>query len=129
MEALKQAINILEKETYEYSVPTGTIVPTLFDKKTNRLRNVLSVKHAAVLAGLGYIGKNSLLITQEYGNIVWLSAVLTDIELELDEIKNGKCPENCNICVKNCPASAIKANSLEIDQKACFEYAYYVDDG
>jgi epoxyqueuosine reductase QueG len=45
------------------AVPTGTIGPTLYDKITNRYRNIVSVKHAAVLAGLGYIGKNSLLIT------------------------------------------------------------------
>jgi len=111
------------------SVPTGTIEPTLYDKRTNRSRNVVSVKHAAVLAGLGYIGKNSLLITPEYGNMVWLSAVLANIELEPDEIKNGKCPENCNICIKNCPVSAIKKDSLEMDQKACYEYAYHVDEG
>ena len=99
------------------------------DKKTNRFRTVVSVKHAAVLAGLGYIGKNSLLITPEYGNMIWLSAVLVDIELEPDEIINGKCPENCTICIENCPVNAIKRDSLEMDQKACFEYAFHVDEG
>ena len=111
------------------AVPIGTIGPTLFDKKTGRFRNIVSIKHAAVLAGLGYIGKNSLLITPEYGNMIWLSAVLIDIELEPDKMINEKCPENCNLCIENCPVNAIKRGNLEIDQEACFEYAFHINEG
>jgi len=111
------------------AVPTGTIGPTLLDKKTGRVRNIISVKHAAALAGLGYIGKNSLLINPEYGNMVWLSAVLADMELEPDKIINEKCPESCNICIENCPVNAIKKDSPEIDQAACYKYAFKVNEG
>ena len=111
------------------AVPTGAISPTLHDKKTNRFRNVVSVKHAAVLAGLGYIGKNTLLITPEYGNMVWLSAVLLNIELEPDSIINEKCPESCNLCIDNCPVNAIKKDTPEMDQLACFEYAFQTNAG
>ncbi len=61
------------------AVPTGTISHTLFDAKTGRWRNIVSAKHCAVAAGLGRIGKNTLVVTPEYGNMVWLNAVLTDV--------------------------------------------------
>jgi len=120
--------NIMENKNF-IAIPTGTIGPTLYDKKTGRYRNIISVKHAAVLAGLGYIGKNSLLVTPEYGNMVWLSAVLMNIELEPDKIINGKCPENCNLCIENCPVNAIKKDSLEMDQSVCFNYAFHINEG
>ena len=111
------------------AVPTGTISPVLQDKNTGRFRSAVSVKHSAVLAGLGYIGKNSLLITPEYGNMVWLSSVLLNIELEPDQIINDKCPDNCSICIDNCPVNAIKNDSTEIDQGKCFGHAFHVNEG
>jgi len=47
----------------------------------------ISLKHAAELAGLGVIGKNYLLTNPNYGNLLWLSAVLTDAELIPDKKK------------------------------------------
>ena len=111
------------------TVPVGTISPTLYDKKTGRFRNAVSVKHAAVLAGLGYIGKNTLLINPEFGNMIWLSAVLTDAELEPDKIIKESCPESCSLCIDNCPVNAIKKDSPEMDQNACFEYAFHTNEG
>lgn len=57
------------------AVPTGTIGPTEFDIKTGRYRNVVSAKHCAVAAGLGCIGKNTLLVTLQYGT--WFGSVLS----------------------------------------------------
>jgi len=111
------------------AIPAGTIGPTVYDKKTNRLRSIVSVKHAAVLAGLGYIGKNTLVITPEYGNMVWLSAVLVNIELEPDEIINKNCPEECFLCVKSCPVNALKEDTLEMDQGKCWDYAFHTNEG
>jgi epoxyqueuosine reductase QueG len=120
--------NIMETEKI-IAVPTGTIDPTVYDKKTNRFRNIVSVKHSAVLAGLGYIGKNTLLITPEYGNMVWLTAVLVDIELEADKIINKNCPDNCFLCIEACPVNALKKDNLEMDQLKCFNYAFSVNEG
>ncbi|MDP3177129.1 MAG: hypothetical protein Q8M76_04445 [Spirochaetaceae bacterium] len=47
-------------------------------------RDSLSLKHAGLLAGLGKIGRNSLLINEVYGNMIWMSAVLTSAMLEPD---------------------------------------------
>lgn len=46
---------------------------------------LISLKHAAEIAGLGGIGKNYLLTNPKYGNFLWFSAVLTDAELIPDE--------------------------------------------
>jgi len=67
----------------------------------------ISLKHAAELAGLGFIGKNYLLTNQQFGNLLWLSAVLTDAELIPDEkVKSTMC-ESCNKCVEVCPVRAL----------------------
>ena len=106
------------------AVPIGAVGPSKYDEKTNRFRGIVSLKHSAVLAGMGYIGKNSLLITPEYGNMVWLEGVLVNIELESDKIIKDECPENCNLCIENCPVKAIKHDSLEMDQQKCWNNAF-----
>ena len=60
----------------------------------------ISLKHAAEIAGLGVIGKNYLLTNPEYGNLIWLSAVLTDAELTPDEKAKSAMCHNCNKCVE-----------------------------
>jgi len=114
---------ILEEQNI-IAVPVGALGPSIYDEKTNRSRGIISLKHSAVLAGMGYIGKNSLLITPQYGNMVWLNGVLVDIELESDEIIQESCPKNCKLCIENCPVNAIKKDNLEIDQKKCWENAF-----
>lgn len=44
------------------AVPTGTIGPSEFDESTQRMRQIVSAKHCAQAAGLGVIGRNTLLI-------------------------------------------------------------------
>lgn len=110
------------------AVPTGTISPTLYDEKTGRSRNIVSAKHCAVAAGLGRIGKNTLLVTPEYGNMVWLNAVLTDVILEPDEMLMGSpCNDSCTLCIDNCPARAL--GNLEMNQTACYDYAFHTNEG
>ena len=110
------------------AVPTGTISHTQFDAKTDRYRNIVSAKHCAVAAGLGRIGRNTLVTTPEYGNMIWLSAILTNAELESDELLTGTpCPDNCSLCIDNCPVSAL--GNSEMDQRACYGYAFHTEEG
>ena len=67
----------------------------------------ISLKHAAEIAGLGVIGKNYLLTSPQYGNLLWFSAVLTDAELMPDEKVQFTMCGNCNKCVEVCPAGAL----------------------
>ncbi len=126
----KMAVEIcseLEKDQI-IAIPTGTNGPTVFDQSTERFRNIVSAKHCAVKAGLGRIGRNTLLITPEYGNMVWLSVILVDVELESDSILEGSpCPERCNLCVDVCPVNAV--GDPELNQMDCWNYAFGAENG
>lgn len=92
-----------------------------YDPNTSRYRSIISQKHAAQAAGLGTIGRHSLLITPEFGSMVWLGSVLTEAELEPDELKAEVC-NDCNLCVEVCPVNALEHK--EINQKNCCDYAF-----
>ncbi|MCL2712912.1 MAG: 4Fe-4S binding protein [Methanomassiliicoccaceae archaeon] len=68
---------------------------------------LISLKHAAELAGLGIIGRNYLLINPEYGTLLWFSAVLTDAYLVPDERSQYTFCDGCNKCVEMCPSKAL----------------------
>ncbi|MEW5815731.1 MAG: epoxyqueuosine reductase [Spirochaetota bacterium] len=110
--------NILEKNG-------GRAVPILADgpydywEPENMYgRGNLSHKHAAQAAGLGRMGKNSLLITPDYGNRVLLVSIITDVKLEPDPvIKDDLCIEGCSECIEACPAKAVAPG--HINQKLC----------
>lgn len=64
-------------------------------------------KTVATRAGLGWIGKNCLLVTKEYGPAIRISSLLTDAPLKCDEpISESQCG-GCSLCVKNCPGLAL----------------------
>lgn len=67
----------------------------------------ISLKHAAALAGLGVLGRNCLLISPQYGTMLWLSAVLTDAELPPDPKARFEICDGCNKCVEACPMGAL----------------------
>ena len=72
-----------------------------------RLFGHISLKHAAELAGLGHINRNYLFTNDKYGNLLWLSAVLTDADLLPDERASYKTCDSCNKCVDKCPVGAL----------------------
>ena len=85
-------------------------------------RGILSMKHIAMKAGLGSIGKNSLFACREYGNAVTLGCVLSDLELASDNVMQKLCVDGCNRCEESCPASAIRGGF--VNQKKCREHTY-----
>ncbi|HIX77991.1 MAG TPA: 4Fe-4S binding protein [Candidatus Fusicatenibacter merdavium] len=92
-----------------------------WDETTGRWRSVVSLKHAAQAAGLGTIGRHSLVITPEFGSMIWLGAVLCEQELEPDERKKSIC-DLCGRCVEICPVHALE--NSEMEQMTCWEYAF-----
>ncbi len=105
------------------AVPIGSIGPDDYDEKTNRYVGTISLKHSAVLCGLGKMGKNTLLISEKFGNMLWLAAVLTSAELAPDPIAAFEpCTEGCTLCLDGCPVKAL--DGVTINQKACREYAF-----
>jgi len=81
-------------------------------------RAILSLRHAGYLAGLGVLGKNTLLMNKDFGNMIQIGAVLVQAELEEDPIaKYEGCPPGCNLCMESCPVKAL--NGKTVDQKLC----------
>jgi epoxyqueuosine reductase QueG len=96
--------------------------------KNNPYRGVLPHKTAAVLSGLGFVGKSGLFLSSEYGSKVRLATILTDMPLQAESpvIENG-CG-NCTICQTACPAGAIfgslptKDGERNFDPEKCSKY-------
>ncbi len=83
---------------------------------------LLSVKHAAVNAGLGRLGKSTLLLHEKFGNRLTLGAVLTDLAIPSDPLAADICLPGCTRCIDSCPADAIRDGFVE--QRLCRAQAY-----
>ncbi len=83
----------------------------------------LSLRHVAVEAGIGTLGLNMMLVTPEFGPRVYLSAVLTDLELEYDvPLSKSQClGPACGRCLLACPGDAVE--HWYLDKKRCSENA------
>lgn len=80
----------------------------------------LSHKKIAILAGLGWLGRNNLLVNQKFGSQLRLVSILTDMPLKTDRPLKKDCG-GCGLCVRICPAGAIKTHAQEFDHMKCFE--------
>ena len=103
-------VNYVDELGYNAIGQTSTYVTS-----DNNLTTHLPHKTVATRAGLGWIGKNALLITPEYGSAIRISSVITDMPLITDiPINESKCGA-CTKCVDGCPASAIKGGVWNIN--------------
>jgi len=82
----------------------------------------ISEKHFAERAGLGFIGKNSLLINKDIGSYFCLGAILTNTDpvSGLVPIRDRLCG-NCSLCINACPTKAIVSPGV-IDCNRCISY-------
>jgi len=75
---------------------------------------LLPHKTIATRAGLGWIGKCALLVTDEYGSAIRLSSILTDAPLNTAEpINKSRCGD-CMSCANACPAGAVSGKLWEL---------------
>ena len=86
----------------------------------DRQRAHLSHKHVGRAAGLGWFGRNNLLVNPEIGSRFRLVTVLTDMPLEADRPLDRDCG-SCRACAAACPARAIKDTREAFDHLACYE--------
>jgi epoxyqueuosine reductase len=71
-------------------------------------------------AGLGFVGKHTNLISHKAGNWIFLSEVLTTLELPPDDPAQNRCGK-CSRCIDVCPTAAITA-PFELDARKCISY-------
>lgn len=96
----------------------------------NKYKGVFPHKTVATRGGLGWIGKNACLVTDEFGPRIRLGTILTNMEVSYDKsVTMSRCGD-CNKCVKVCPALALRGNLWNpegkreelLDPQACSEH-------
>jgi epoxyqueuosine reductase len=76
----------------------------------------------AVRAGIGWLGKHSNVITQEFGSWVFIGELLLNLELDADaEVSEDHCG-TCTLCIDACPTQAI-TEPYVVDSNRCISYA------
>jgi len=123
------ALSYKIEESGYAAIPIPSVEPyDYWDSEKRHGRGILSLKHAAQLAGLGRIGKNTLLINEKYGNRLWLGAILVSTKLDQDTVSNHKvCSSSCTICLNACPQKAL--DGITINQKLCREICFSSTEG
>ena len=88
--------------------------------------NTLPERYLAYISGVGFIGKNNLIITPKHGSYVFLGEIITDLEIydddkrKFEEINLFKECGNCRICYDKCPTKSI--NSVKKNCNICLSY-------
>lgn len=111
--ALKLTSYIQSKGYQALPIPASQVIDW------QNLKGTVSHRKIANLAGLGWIGKNNLLINFKFGAQVRYATILTDIPLDADKpFLENRCG-NCKECIRICPAKAISEYTFNI--AACIE--------
>ncbi len=105
MAELTQAIKKEIDFSYVYYVDTGPLIDRELAKK----------------AGIGYYGKNSSIINDEYGSFIFLGYILTDLDINISSVEvPNKCGD-CNLCIRACPTGALEG-PYKFNPKKCISY-------
>ena len=83
----------------------------------------IAEKSIARKAGLGFIGKNTMLINPSLGSRFFLAEIITTLHLKADELQiddPGTC-QNCRLCIEACPTGALNEEGY-IDANKCISY-------
>jgi len=80
----------------------------------------LAERAFAARAGLGFIGKNHMLINPTLGPQIFLGEIITSLELQTDEPISDSC-RGCNKCIEACPTGALRADG-QFDANKCISY-------
>jgi epoxyqueuosine reductase len=98
------------------------------EKKTGKRNARIFVDSAPVLdrawaakSGLGFIGKNTMLINRKGGSFFFIGEIIIDLELQYDEnVDMANYCGSCTACMDACPTQALKP--FEVDARKCISY-------
>lgn len=96
------------------AVPASQII------KKDPMSGHISHKLLGWAAGIGHIGRSTLLVHPEYGAQMRYVTVLTDMPLKAATPYTGNCG-TCKACISVCPAKAISDNREDFNLQACYE--------
>jgi len=116
--AFRSAMGLQNDGFYSLPIPASQVL----DKEN--WSAAISHKAVARMAGLGWQGKNLLLITPQYGSRVRLVTVLTTAPLNGDKPQKNRCGD-CTACQDACPAQAIKGINTKTHYRNRNEAMYF----
>ena len=80
----------------------------------------LCERELALRSGIGYKGKNHMIVTKNGGAEVFLGYIFTDLELPVAKYYKDMCDTNCNRCLKACPTGAI--SEIDFSFEKCISF-------
>lgn len=105
---MRQLLKLIEDEL-------GNFEARIFVDSAPVMERALAAK-----AGLGWIGKHSLLLSKEHGSFFFIGQIICDLELEFDRPTTDHCG-TCTACIDACPTDAIVENKV-VDSNKCISY-------
>ena len=97
----------IEREFHTPAMSVPVSYPLDMNAKTSGLVGEVSLRHAALAAGLGNFGRHNLIIHPRLGSRVIYTAVLTELELPSDPPVTEDLCIDCDICIESCPVGAL----------------------
>lgn len=97
----------VKKEFKAHVMAVPLSIPINMNKETYLPSGYVSLRHAALAAGLGNFGRNNLIIHPEMGSKVVFTAVVTEMDIQPDTPVKEKLCIDCDICVNQCPVNAL----------------------
>jgi epoxyqueuosine reductase len=83
---------------------------------------LISLKHAAELAGIGTFGRNGIIHNEEFGSMLRLGAVITSATIAGDPvIEKDPCPPKCSACIDACASGALQEDNFQ--KMVCMGYS------
>jgi len=104
--------NFIEAKSKHMAMPIPSYAPMVFHQFEPW--GLMSLKHAAVKAGLGRFGRSDQVYHPKYGSLLRLAAVVTSAAIPGDKLPADElpCPPKCSACMKVCPAKAFDEQGL-----------------
>lgn len=109
-------VRLLEGAGHQ-SLAVPAFIPLDMSASKQGMVGDLDLRSAGIEAGIGFRGRNGLLVTERFGPRVRLGAVLTVAELSPTGRIDATCPEGCRLCIDACPPGALTGSS--IDKRSC----------
>ncbi len=112
-----EVVRLISKQG-DKAISVPPYLPVDMGAETKGMKGEINHKTVGVVAGLGSIGLNRLLITPEFGPFVRLGTIITDMLLNADEpLEKNPC-DQCGLCAEACPTRAIQEDGA-LDYGAC----------
>lgn len=112
----------IEREFGGKTMTVGASYPMEMSYETMGSVGDVSLRHAAVAAGIGSFGRHNIVVHPKFGSRVVFTAVLTDLNIQPDSPITDDLCIRCNSCVHSCPSGALDEEG-KTDVMKCLKHS------